>query len=254
MHFVPVTPSMPKCYAYPLGNCSSQISREHVFTEAVFGQGGPIGIQGYPKIPDSFIGLASATSKILCRYHNSALSPLDAEAKKLSDALGEFHQSYGNVSVVLEGPKIERWLLKVAIGYVAAGHTPLGRRYPSLGLVRALYGELRMTQPFGMYTFTPATRWWEYTEEVLFRELTATHPEHGERIFGAFVALHGLPFLFSFGGIGDLAVEAFLVRPDGTSHLDPYDTTKAMAKYHPAQVVLSSEDQTKRLVVVFAWP
>lgn len=254
MFFSPPEVGAPKCYAQLLGACSPRISREHIFTESVMGKGGAIGLRGFSGVPDdTFVGLSSATAKILCTDHNSRLSLLDSEAKKLSDALDCFHAaSAGTWQLTLEGPLFERWLLKVSMGYLAAGHTSLGHRYPSSPeVVAALFGIIPMAAPIGMYSMIGVDRRSDHPKEVLFRELTVTDPQGRNRAAGAFVALHGLPFLFSFGG--PFPIEGHLRRPDGTSYLDPYDCTHARVSFHPSDVVLSDEGK-KKLEVRIQWP
>ena len=66
---------------------------------------------------------ASLTSKILCDRHNSALSPLDAEAGKLFVALAEIDATLADAAppapprdYLISGADLERWLLKVLLG------------------------------------------------------------------------------------------------------------------------------------------
>jgi hypothetical protein len=253
LFFALATADTPKCYAQRLGGCSSKISGEHAFTESVMGKGGLLGMRGFPKIPDSMIGISSATANVLCTDHNSLLSPLDSEAKKLSDALDQYHAATsGTYTVVLKGPLFERWLLKVVMGYLAAGYTPLGRQYPSsTEVVAALFGLIPMAPPIGMYSMTGVDRWSDYTKEVLFRELTAIDPAGAHQVVGAFIALHGFPFLFSLGG--PFAIQDYLRRPDGTSYLDPYDCTNAKASFHPTSLTIRDQGQ-KQMAVEFKWP
>lgn len=215
---------------------------------------GLIGLDGHQGIPDgTFVGMESATAKVLCSQHNSALSALDSEAKRLSDALGSFQSSCVlDEEVTVDGPLFERWLMKVSMGYLAAGHTQVGRRYPAIReVVAALFGIIPMKKPIGMYSMINVERPFDKAKEVLFRELVALDPQGQTRIVGAFVALHGLPFLFSFGG--PFPIEEYLRRPDGSSFLDPYDCTNACVSYRPNYMRIS-EDDTRQLKVRFRWP
>jgi hypothetical protein len=253
MFFEPYVEGHPKCYAQKLGDCSGGISGEHVFTKAVMGKGA-IGVKGWPKIPDdTFIGLARATAKVLCVNHNSVLSILDDEAKKLTDALDEFHAAkIGTFHVALDGPIFERWLLKVIIGHLAAGMTTLGKIYPAnVEVVAALYGLIPMSYPIGMYSMAGVQRYCNVPKEFLFRELDVIDLTGCRRIVGAFIALHGLPFLFSLGG--PFQVDDYLRRPDGTSYLDPYDCQNAKANFHPSSLFIANE-AAKRLRVDLVWP
>lgn len=253
MFFEPYVEGNPKCYAHRLGGCSKKLSGEHVFTAAVMGKGA-IGVRGFPGIAnDRFIGLSSATAKILCVKHNSLLTDLDSEAKKLSDALDQFHAAkVGVFDVVINGPILERWLLKVTMGCLAGGYTGLGKQYASSGeVVGALFGRIPMSSPIGMYSMAGVERRTDVTKEWLFRALEVRDPQGRSHAAGAFVALHGLPFLFYFGG--PYPVDDFFIKPDGTSYLDPYDCSTARATFHPGSMSIGDEG-TKRLTVMLEWP
>ena len=73
-----------RCYAFGLGGCDST-SREHVVTRSIFGDG-PVLTSGLRVPPDTPIGIDSLVASILCKKHNSALSPLDSEIKVLGEA------------------------------------------------------------------------------------------------------------------------------------------------------------------------
>lgn len=253
MFFAPATADTPSCYGHRLGGCSAKISGEHTFTKAVMGKGGVIGMRGFANIPNSMIGIARATAKVLCSSHNSQLSELDSEAKKVSDALDQYHAATsGTYAVVLNGPLFERWLLKVIMGYLAAGYTPLGRQYPtSPEVVAALFGLIPMAPPIGMYSMTGVDRWSDFTKEVLFREITAIDPAGVPQAVGAFITLHGFPFLFSFGG--PFPIEDYLRKPNGDSYLDPYDCTNAKTRFHPKSLTMKDIGQ-KQLTVEIEWP
>lgn len=241
-----------ECYARLLGGCS-QLSLEHVFTSGVMGGSGMISFRGHSKIRDDTpIGIASAATKVLCGNHNGLLSPLDSEAIKLSDALGRFHAaSSGRFTVQVDGRLLERWLMKVTLGYLASGETPLGRRYPSTqALVAALFGRAEIPPPLGLYAMVGVDRHAEHTTEVLFRELTVVDPAGLTRVVGSFVTLHGVPFLLSLGG--PFPIADYLLRPDGTSYLDPYDCTNARAAYRPPSVRLG-DAQEKQIEITFDW-
>lgn len=252
MFFSPFLPNTPRCYAHLLGGCSNRISGEHVFTKAIMGEGN-ITLVGHPGIPDhKTIGINSAVSNILCTSHNSILSILDDEAVKLSKALDDFHASTsGEFSIKIKGLIFERWLLKGVMGRLAAGQTPLGRTYPSNpAIVGALFGIIPLPNPMGMSSMVGVGRMQFHTKETLFRELLAVDPAGQSHIVGAFVTLHGIPFMFSFDG--PFPVSDYLKTPDGDSYLDPYDSKNATLRFHPADLILS-ENGKRRLTVIFDW-
>jgi len=76
------------CWAKVLGGCSEKMSGEHLISKNQFGNGKKITVGGFPwcRGGTKEIGINSATSNVLCRTHNSALSPTDTAAGKLLDA------------------------------------------------------------------------------------------------------------------------------------------------------------------------
>ncbi len=145
----------------------------------------------------------------------------------------------------------ERWLIKVTLGHLAAGHSRTGRLYPAVPeIVAALFGLIPMAPPIGMHSMVGVSRHTDVVQEVLFRELTAVDPSGRERVLGSFVAVHSLPFLMSFGG--PFPVEDYFVTPNGASYLDPYDCTHARASFHPPFVRLY-DHPSKELIARFQW-
>jgi len=65
------------------------------------------------------------TAKILCERHNQALSPLDTEAARLFGVLRDFDQDLRDAAesktaeVIVDGDKVERWMLKLLAGLVS---------------------------------------------------------------------------------------------------------------------------------------
>jgi len=123
------------CWAACIGGCCDEQSREHWVSEAVFAAD-KVRVQGlrWCKEEPSIIGLANATSKVLCKTHNSALSPLDAAAGRAFDAMRD---SMGTVNrhratlmpwqrpaverFKIDAGLLERWLVKTAINLALIG-------------------------------------------------------------------------------------------------------------------------------------
>ena len=61
-----------------MGECSGGLSGEHIISASLF-LGDNIGVKGLPWCREGhrFIGKSSYTANILCRKHNSDLSPVD---------------------------------------------------------------------------------------------------------------------------------------------------------------------------------
>ena len=106
------------CYLRDTNACSSKISGEHLLSEGVLKvlAEKQVEITGLPwlKGEKKILGFAALTSNILCRAHNSALSPIDAIGARFFSAI----QSCGttteglNLAFLFSGHDIERWLLR----------------------------------------------------------------------------------------------------------------------------------------------
>jgi hypothetical protein len=121
-----------------LGGCAGGISGEHVITESLF-LGDTIGVKGLPWCREGheFIGKASYTANILCRKHNSDLSPVDDAGTLVFATLrtvASIHRNRSNmlahgvcagrfddVGHHIEGLWLERWLVKTLINMELAG-------------------------------------------------------------------------------------------------------------------------------------
>jgi hypothetical protein len=157
---------MDDCWARPLGGCSSKLSREHYVSQSLW-PGASIDVVGLPWCRDEprRIGLASLTAKILCDVHNAALSPLDAAAGAAMNTLRRvvaFHGTAGKlkkgVRFEIDGPLLERWFLKTAIGILHVQrddgiwrHDGAPLRAPSEQTVGWAYGLEPIKPPLGLY-------------------------------------------------------------------------------------------------------
>jgi len=123
----------PGCYARASNDCDEQLTREHFITDDVLGaisaDGKVVVVEGAAWQDKTerrkTIGRASLSRKMLCRRHNTALSPLDKMAAEFfryfledhldifkylgNDDRGSFPRSFTMDS----GPYIELWMLKV---------------------------------------------------------------------------------------------------------------------------------------------
>src|SRR5580692_4183711 len=116
----------PSCYANELFNCSTDISREHYISKGLLIEmGGKPQIAGFSFQPQDTlrrVGVEALTSHILCKRHNSCLSPLDSDAQRCLGALRTFDADLQDGrtpisdEVTINGTNLERWMLKVLIG------------------------------------------------------------------------------------------------------------------------------------------
>ena len=114
-----------ECWASQLGDCAGGISREHPVSDGIF-EGNSISAFGLSWCKDEpkRIGLPNAVAKILCGHHNTALSPHDAEATRLSRFLAANLRDDPEVesTIALDGSLLEKWSLKTFtnLGYMGA--------------------------------------------------------------------------------------------------------------------------------------
>lgn len=119
------------------------MSGEHLVTKALFPGG--YTIRGFPWCATEFktVGVNALTANILCRRHNTDLSPLDAAAKDVwcvlryiwdmnavrqAEAAAGIRNRRSRVKFRLDGTHFERWAFKTMVNMVASGNvTGFGR-------------------------------------------------------------------------------------------------------------------------------
>ncbi|HLX00331.1 MAG TPA: hypothetical protein VKR82_16950 [Candidatus Acidoferrales bacterium] len=113
------------------------------------------------------IGLTGLTSKILCTRHNNALSEVDVggikafdtfrQGTRLSNVRSALRPRIWQVErTTINGPLLERWLLKTLINFTYGRDLPIGRDNlspgkPSEQLVRIAFGLDRFVAGAGLY-------------------------------------------------------------------------------------------------------
>lgn len=138
---VPAEPSThwshPACYASSLHDCSRKITGEHYFPEAILRdlkEHGDLWVEGPTWLaPGERRSLppSALNANILCDRHNSALSRIDSEFRRifrflsLTEEDSRYPTSYTGEKVALfNGVDIERILLKLFLSRIASGSTP----------------------------------------------------------------------------------------------------------------------------------
>ena len=163
----------PECYARPLGDCSSQISREHYISEGILklvDQGSGVQsetVDGTNLVflkPNSKkkLTIGRLTSSILCTAHNSKLSPFDIEGLSLFTAIDQMNEHSLNPQlrppgVRINGDRLERWMLKTLCGCLYSGNIrlPAGAQtkglVPRLEFLDILFGHGTFAEPMGLH-------------------------------------------------------------------------------------------------------
>ena len=170
-----------RCYLSPTGNCGVKITREHFISRQILEQitTSTLKFEGTSPIfggkQSVEIGINSFSAKVLCDRHNSALSPLDDAAGLAFSAIEALSLDLKRIAetqetlkslYVASGIDIERWMVKVYCGLVAAGQirgasgsiVHLGTLQPSL--LNSLMGTSPLETPLGLYmhSFAGQTR------------------------------------------------------------------------------------------------
>lgn len=133
-------------------------------------EGEALKLKGLPwcKVEEKTIGLESASTKILCKAHNSMLSKLDDEAKRSFEALRAIFSLRDRQLALrpraikvrtwkLDGRKLERWFLKTLINLnqvqTPALVWPGGAQpgIPTRDVVEACFGRIPIAHPMGLY-------------------------------------------------------------------------------------------------------
>lgn len=172
--FPPAPPSgfaHPDCYAKQYSDCISKLSNEHyvsesLVTELELNKGIVSGLVFQDPGKTKVAGPEVYRSRVLCRRHNSALSPLDDVARRFGRALRTL-VSLGHPSSpapikdeywAFNGHDIERWIAKCLAGAMTAG--VLRRREVRAGalpvpdrVLALLFGERQLEKPAGLYFF-----------------------------------------------------------------------------------------------------
>ena len=225
-HPAKVTPakSTTKCYAAGFNDCKGGISREHYLSANILKQiGEMIEVSGYPWLAPAevkSVSVKALTAKILCKCHNSALSPLDTLVGDVFRTLKNFDAQLAKTAggpayekLSISGPDFERWLVKVYCGMHYGGQLRLdeGQRtsVPQY-LLDNLFKGTPLPMDLGFYFGAPLG-----TQIATFngtRVTTAVIPGTRE-VVGMTIALRGFEFMVSLrpataGGTGLIAAPA----------------------------------------------
>lgn len=202
---------MVNCWAQSLGDCGEESSKEHIVSAALW-EGSEIHVEGFKwcKTEAKTVSIASLTSKILCKHHNNALSPLDAAAAQafatlrrataLANERGQAtKRRWPVLRLEIEEPwLLERWFLKTALNICVVN--PGGERWRSTGgrlddvpedLVRMAFGRSRIEKPRGLYTVAMLG------EQVPFRDAVEFAPLYygREGMIAGLFTFRGLRFV-----------------------------------------------------------
>lgn len=235
------------CWAYCLGDCQGPLSKEHVISAAVFDET-MLHVEGIQAFGDEprVVSRASLTARMLCREHNSRLSPLDAEAARLSDAIKTARADGAPVTHRVNGVLLERWALKSLVNLLASRWTEKGHIPPGDDIVAKVFGLAPILDPSGLYVLD-GYQGTAPPDSVLYCVLVSQR-ESRPHVLGLLISLSGVVFVLS---ICKSKLDEVL---RDLSPIGPFVTTNARTAYRPARIQLGDRSKpTPTLMIEFDW-
>lgn len=199
--------SVRKCLFASTNNCGGGISGDHLISAAVLRRitTDKITISGKEFSRSVSINSSSLKVKRLCRRHNTALSPLDAQAGRFFNAVQSAEETLASgISPtqrlhLFDGFDIERWLLKTLL---AAYHARVSSVVPGTHMlpdyVMRLF-EHQLAPPLGLY-MPVRTGGGEQHKLKIAREASLNLITEGTLVAGIAVSLSGLELKLLIAG------------------------------------------------------
>jgi len=167
----------PDCYANVDCDCSCDISKEHYISEVLLRR---IQLNGLSKVaglawqmPQTFdrIPTKDFAANILCERHNRRLSRLDNMIGGFADAIRDVDRGARklNIPIKVNGPLLERWMLKALLGLTASGNMTSHLKPECLAL---LFERQSWPETWGLY-FNLQQREIYHTDSILIETMTA---------------------------------------------------------------------------------
>lgn len=242
------------CYLASSQNCGGGLSREHYISRALIDQR-DVFVRGMPwqKAEVQRLSPDNLTAKILCRRHNSALSPLDTHAQRLFLGIEEasHHASRRSLSrkpqfFMTSGDAMELWAMKTLAGLYASKinfETP-GYKFRDFAVpMDAIARELTSERPNSLLQMiVPLAE--EEHEARLGRRAVSVGPivdGESDRLLGLLIRLHGLAFHFHIEPVVRAEGVKEITRPDIIDLIGPARTSRIYLSWReksgPRQIV-----------------
>lgn len=216
------------CYMAATADCSGGLSREHYISRGLI-DGPELRVRGMPWQREEVAHYSpdNLAARILCRRHNSALSPLDAHAIRLFLALEEGlkHAQRRSLSsrsrfFMTSGDGLELWAMKTLASLYASqiDFTTPHHRFRDFGPpMDRIVTELSSQSPRSFMTLSlPLTE--DAHEDLVGRRAVSIGPivdEESRRLSGLLVRMHGIALVFNIDLPAEEALpEAEIARPD----------------------------------------
>lgn len=225
------------------------MSGEHIFSNAIFKAGCscPIVIEGVRRVRGGEPTHGAEKSNILCRHHNSLLSPLDATAGQIAKFQAAANDESFNGSINIEGELFERWLLKTVTNVAAAGWTGPKKWRPSAEIVQAIYGYTKVPERLGLYSVDGVDPNHRPSGGTTFTPLHMSTPQ-GMMLAGAYVTIHGMPLLAAFHTQLAQSLEAGAL-PGMLTH---FSSEGLRHLHHPGAIVMSRK-RGNPVIIGLSW-
>jgi hypothetical protein len=192
-------------------------------------------VEGVKRIQNGAPTHGAAKANILCRKHNSALSPLDSVAGQVSAFLHAANNPAYVANMRLEGEVLERWLLKTVVNATVSGWSGKRKWIPSSSVVAAIFGAEPVPAGCGLYSVDGVLRPPGQSGAGVSVQTITEQAPFDALLLGAYVAVHGMPLFASLSPTAVQRMESNVESPmyrkfssDGLKHL-----------YHPGAIVLS---------------
>jgi hypothetical protein len=237
-----------RCWANSLGDCQA-MSGEHVVSSAVFGAGCscPILIEGVQRIRGGSPTPNAEKSNILCRRHNSMLSPLDELAGRVASFQAQANEENFEDSLTIEGELLERWLVKTVVNAAAAGWIGSRKFRPSPEIVSAIFGQTPIPHGLGLYSVDGIDPNHRPSGGASITPIFSDASENPV-LFGAYVAVHGMPLFVAFNT--DIAQR---LEAGEIPHLQQrFADTGLKHLHHPGAIVMSRK-LGKPVIIALSW-
>lgn len=237
-----------QCWAQSLGGCDT-LSREHVISRSIFASACdcPTLVEGMHRLPNGHLAESALTAKILCKKHNSDLSPLDAEAGKLADLLLSSARGNEIGRPELDGSLIERWAFKTLINGLAAGWSDRRKWIPSEQIVRYIFGQNGIPAGCGLYSVDGDSSDLPNPQDVSVAALWSGTNPITKLCVGGHIRVHGLRL---FVAIHNQIAEHIVGRPENPPRV--FENDKVRFVYRPAFVSVGAIGSNKN-GVIFRW-
>lgn len=198
--------SFKKCYFSFTNDCDGGMSGEHVVSKAVLRHisDKEIIIEGGNFSRKVSINSDSLKTKRLCRRHNTAVSPIDAEAGRLMKAVQQVVLMLaGEVDAIqrlyfFNQFDIERWLLKTLLNVYHSRQSISPQKFVLPPQTMSLFYS-SLTPPFGLYIPVKESNG-EMFKMKIAREAAVNLITEGNQVTGISISLSGLELKFLIAG------------------------------------------------------